>query len=273
MSVSGGTLSPVVKFLFYAAGVIVVSALILTGIWFGFFKNAHDSQDALPSDGTATAVEPPKTYDPPEMLPDFDKTKYSIDDPDSIWVVVNKQRSFNPIDWKPSDLTNADVSYSNLNQFREEAARSLEKMFAAYKKETGGTLHAQSNYRSYITQKNLYNSYLKTKGREWTDKSSARPGHSEHQSGLTSDIAGKGEGCIIQECFKDTRAGKWLAANSWEYGFILRYPEGMSDITGFKFEPWHYRYVGVELATEMHKQEIATLEEFFNLGPAPNYLD
>lgn len=273
MSFSDSALKPVVRFLLAAIAVLLVSALILTGVWFLFFKDSRGGDNALPGDDSGTPTDSQPTFVPPVMLPDFDKTQFSIDDPESIWVVVNKQRPYNPIDWKPSDLTTADVSYSNLNQFREEAALALEKMFAAYKKSTGGTLHAQSNYRSYITQKNLYNNYLKTRGKEWTDKSSARPGHSEHQSGLTSDIAGVGEGCIILECFKDTRAGKWLAENAWEYGWILRYPEGMSAITGFKFEPWHYRYVGVDLATEMHKQEIATLEEFFNLGPAPDYLD
>ena len=77
--------------------------------------------------------------------------------------------------------------------------------------------------------------------------------------------------CAIQECFGATPQGLWLAANSYRFGFILRYPAGKRAVTGYIFEPWHFRYVGVELATEMHETGIATLEEFFGLPPAPDY--
>ena len=77
--------------------------------------------------------------------------------------------------------------------------------------------------------------------------------------------------CALDQCFADTPAGQWLAANAYKWGFILRYPNGMDAITGYEFEPWHYRYVGVALATEMHDQGVATLEEFFGLPAAPTY--
>jgi D-alanyl-D-alanine carboxypeptidase len=77
--------------------------------------------------------------------------------------------------------------------------------------------------------------------------------------------------CALQACFADTPQGLWLAANAWKYGFMLRYPNGKTPITGYEFEPWHYRYVGLELAAELHTTGIQTLEEFFGLPPAPTY--
>jgi D-alanyl-D-alanine carboxypeptidase len=99
----------------------------------------------------------------------------------------------------------------------------------------------------------------------------ARPGYSEHQTGLAADVSASGQGCVIQVCFAKTKAGKWLAANAWQYGFILRYPDGQTKTTGYQFEPWHFRYVGVQLATEMKSQNITVLEKFWNLPAAPAY--
>jgi D-alanyl-D-alanine carboxypeptidase len=99
----------------------------------------------------------------------------------------------------------------------------------------------------------------------------ARPGYSEHQTGLAADLSAAGQGCVIRVCFANTKAGKWLAANAWQYGFILRYPKGHTATTGYQFEPWHYRYVGVELSTQMHLTGVAVLEDFFGLPAAPKY--
>jgi D-alanyl-D-alanine carboxypeptidase len=103
------------------------------------------------------------------------------------------------------------------------------------------------------------------------EKLSARPGHSEHQLGLAADFSAKGQGCVIMVCFGKTEAGIWLAENAHAYGFILRYPKGYRTITGFQYEPWHFRYVGVELASEMNTRGTKTLEEFWRLQIAPTY--
>jgi D-alanyl-D-alanine carboxypeptidase len=89
----------------------------------------------------------------------------------------------------------------------------------------------------------------------------ARPGTSEHQTGLTMDITAKSVGLELVESFENTAEGKWLASNAHNYGFILRYPKGKTNITGYAFEPWHYRYVGVDIATDIFNRGI-TLEEY-----------
>ena len=196
-----------------------------------------------------------------------------IDSPDSDAVIVDKLRPLNPADYVPT-LVTLDVPYANQNayQLRPEASDALTTMFAAYTDETGLKMQSQSAYRSYAAQKVIYNRYVAQNGRAWADRGSARPGYSEHQTGLALDINALPSDCPIQECFKDTRAGKWLAANAWKYGFVLRYPDGYEKVTGYKFEPWHYRYVGVDVATAMHRQGVRTLERYYGYAAAPRYL-
>lgn len=131
-------------------------------------------------------------------------------------------------------------------------------------------MRLQSAYRSYDSQVRAHKYYVKTLGPTQADIASARAGHSEHQTGLTADISA-GNSCILEECFADTVQGKWLAQNAYRFGFLLRYPEGLTPVTGYAFEPWHYRYVGIDLATELHVEGVLTLEEFFDLPPAPTY--
>lgn len=118
-----------------------------------------------------------------------------------------------------------------------------------------------SGFRSYTVQKNLYNSYVRRDGAENADRYSARPGHSEHQTGLAFDIN------YADDRFKGTPEASWLAENAYKYGFILRYPEGKEPITGYMFEPWHYRYVGVENAAKIYASGL-TLEEYFGITSA-----
>ena len=99
----------------------------------------------------------------------------------------------------------------------------------------------------------------------------ARPGHSEHQTGLAVDVAAVGQGCVIQVCFGKTRAGRYVAKYAYRFGFIVRYPDGQTPITGYQYEPWHLRYVGVGLATEMRNEGVTVLENFWGLDPAPTY--
>lgn len=189
--------------------------------------------------------------------PSFDKSKHSTTDPNSIWVVANKQRALNPITYEPSDL----VEFQG-QKLRKEALTALQQMFGAAAAEEL-QLQALSGYRSYATQVSVYNNEVNTYGQDVADTQSAKPGHSEHQTGLSMDVGGGG--CGIEDCFGDTPHGKWVAANAHKYGFIIRYPEGKESVTGYRYEPWHIRFVGKELATEMKNQKIQTLEEFFNL--------
>lgn len=139
-----------------------------------------------------------------------------------------------------------------------EANTALEKLQAAANLE-GYSLKLVSGYRSYSTQKSIYNSYINRWGREYTDTVSARPGHSEHQTGLAFDV---GE---LSNNYGNTKEGIWLKENCHRYGFILRYLKGKEDITGYTYEPWHIRYVGVEIATEIMSKNI-TLEEYLGIA-------
>ena len=135
----------------------------------------------------------------------------------------------------------------------------LEKLVAAARN-AGVTIYVGSGYRSYATQASLFASNVRQHGETKASRFSSRPGHSEHQSGLAVDFGGTDRACWVEECFEQTTAGKWLAAHAHEYGFILRYPKGKESITGYQYEPWHFRYVGRELAGALHQSGL-TMEE------------
>lgn len=188
----------------------------------------------------------------------FDKKKYSTNDPASIWVVVNKQRQLIPLNYEPSDLT----PVGNDQLMRKEAANALAKMFAAATSH-GLNLSLLSGYRSYQAQVAVYNSEVNNISQTVADSETAKPGHSEHQTGWAVDIGGGG--CGIEDCFGQTKESQWVVAHGYEYGFIVRYIAGKQAVTGYRSEPWHIRYIGTELSNEMHMENVTTLEEFFNL--------
>ena len=138
--------------------------------------------------------------------------------------------------------------------------------------QTGLELQAQSAYRSYSVQQGVYDGWVSSLGQEAADLTSARPGHSEHQTGLAIDVnALPDQGCALEPCWGDTPHAAWVAENAYRFGFIVRYQDGQTAITGYEYEPYHLRYVGIELAAEMHETGVKTLEEFFGLPPAPDY--
>ena len=127
-------------------------------------------------------------------------------------------------------------------------------------KSLGLNLWIASGYRSYATQKRLYNNYVSSDGKEAADTYSARPGYSEHQTGLAFDLNS------VEESFANTDEGKWVKDNCYRYGLIIRYPKGKESITGYIYEPWHLRYVGVKLATKLYNDgDWITLEEYFGV--------
>ncbi len=209
-------------------------------------------------------------------LYNFNKYAYSLSDPTSIWVVVNKQRPINPITYAPEHLVIPDIQLRLNITVDEELVSSvidkpLENLVAAAKA-NGLTINLQSGYRSYDFQKVLYNGYVKQQGQAMADLQSARPGYSEHQTGLAVDVGGASNpSCNISECFAATPEGRWLSTNAFKYGFIIRYPQGRESVTGYEYEPWHLRYVGTTLSVAMQNTYTDTLERFFNLGSAPAY--
>lgn len=144
------------------------------------------------------------------------------------------------------------------------AKAAFEKMAQAAKQE-GIELVAFSGYRSYEYQTSLYNRYVEKDGKDAADRYSARPGYSEHQSGLAFDIGEKGrEDLWLTSAFGESKAGQWLVDNAHKYGFILRYPKGKEDITGFMYESWHFRYLEGDMATKVYEAGV-TLEEYLGL--------
>ncbi len=138
-----------------------------------------------------------------------------------------------------------------------EAQAALDTMIRGAADE-GISLWVVSGFRSYDTQNTLYNNYVARDGQAAADRYSARPGHSEHQTGLAFDLNS------VEQYFGETAEGKWLAAHCWEYGFIIRYPQGKEGITGYMYEPWHVRYLGTEIAEKVYNSGL-TLEEYLGI--------
>jgi zinc D-Ala-D-Ala carboxypeptidase len=218
-----------------------------------------------------TARPTPTASAEPVSVPTFNKSAHSIDDPNSIWVVVDKKRPLQPADYAPDDLVTVPVPFVWKPLMRREASDAVVAMFAAFQTETGLGMQSQSAYRSYDTQVSVYNDDVASNGQAFADTSTARPGTSEHQTGLTMDISALPSNCSLAACFGTTVQGQWLAANAWSFGFLLRYPADKVAVTGYEYEPWHFRYIGIDLAAQMHNTAVTTLEEFFGLPPAPTY--
>ncbi|MBL3698715.1 M15 family metallopeptidase [Leucobacter luti] len=236
----------------------------------GLVACAPEATVPTPSPADTAAPTATPTPEPTPLVPEFDPSAHSIDDPTSIWVVSNKLRPLTPVDFAPEDLVMPEGVENEFSQpLREAAARAAEQ-FVGAAAVAGQQVRIISAYRDYDTQVSLYDGYVARDGQDAADTYSARPGHSEHQTGLVIDLDDHGD-CYLAACFGETPAGSWLALHAFEYGFIVRYPAGKEDVTGFMPEPWHFRYVGAELAAEMRDRRITTLEEFFELPPAPGY--
>lgn len=194
---------------------------------------------------------------------------YDLDSPDSITVVVNKQRALNPTEFEPSDLVDTGaVPNVHGHPIRSVANDALQQMYSDAVA-AGAEFAITSGYRDYWLQKEIYDGLVAEGGVEYADLDTARPGHSEHQTGLAIDLYSVAEGCSLVRCFEDTTAGIWLRENSWRYGYILRYHDGEDPVVGYTYEPWHFRYVGTEVSTAMHDRGILNLEDFFGLPAAP----
>ena len=194
---------------------------------------------------TPAEPDPPAEPKPPVPVKPIPETKNGITTIDGI-IIANKKYSL-PSSYNPG-LSQNVKDYFNRMQ-RDGAAQ-------------GHRISIGSGFRSYSYQKSLYESYVRRYGRAYADRISAKPGHSEHQTGLAIDI--KGTSYYLNQNFASTKAGIWLAENAHRYGFILRYPKGKEKVTGYIFEPWHFRYVGTNLAPKIYKSG-KTVEEYYGM--------
>jgi zinc D-Ala-D-Ala carboxypeptidase len=179
--------------------------------------------------------------------------------PDTIWTIVSKSYPISE-DYIPSNLQIPDVPTRIDKSTEERSVRSdilnpIKTMFDSAKA-AGHNLMIGSGYRSAAMQKVYYDNLTNSVGEIAANQAIAKPGQSEHQTGLAVDISTLSRTCYLDECFATTADGLWLADNSYKFGFILRYPEGMETITGYQYEPWHFRYVGIDLATAIHDSRL-----------------
>ena len=194
-------------------------------------------------------------------------------DPTSITVFINKEYTL-PKDYRPEQLVTPDVDFNltyndERTLMRPEAAEALEKLFAAAE-EDGYILTGISGFRSYDRQHKIFTSNIATKGKDYTLKYSAVPGTSEHQTGLAIDVSTKTLNYKLSTKFANSPEGIWLEDNAYRFGYIVRYPLGKAEVTGYAYEPWHIRYVGKELAYYLYTNEL-TLDEYYNYTPSPDF--
>lgn len=246
---------------------VLVAAVLLGGCATGSGPaptspdRARESVSPAPTGGTAptggAAPTAPVDRSAPAAPPD-------LDDPASLAVVVNKRRPLSPPDWAPPVLEDVEG-----HRLRPEAAAAARGMLASARAD-GVRIRIVSGYRSWAEQSQTHAGWVAQKGAAAADAVSARPGHSEHQTGLAVDV-GEGGGCDLQVCFAGTAAAAWVAEHGPEHGFVVRYPRGEEATTGYWYEPWHLRYLGPGRAREFVRSGATTLEEFSGLGPAPDY--
>ncbi|SFL80214.1 M15 family metallopeptidase [Salibacterium qingdaonense] len=188
-----------------------------------------------------------------------------LQNPEALNALVNREYHL-PSDYVPEDLTVPDVRFPYeedvpKKQVREPAAKALESLFSGAEEE-GLYLFAVSGYRSYDRQESIFAANAEEDGVEAANQYSAQAGESEHQSGLAMDVSSQSADFTLTNAFGETPEGMWLKENAHEYGFVIRYPEDKTDITGYQYEPWHLRYVGKELAAALHDTN-QTLEEYY----------
>lgn len=184
--------------------------------------------------------------------------------PHAVDVLVNKKVRLPP-GFVPRGLVVPRVrfifsGFDEKRQLARVAAGPLRQLFAAAAR-AGTPLAAVSGYRSEATQRSLFEGYVREMGQAAASRVSARPGHSEHQTGLAMDVTGADGRCPASSCFAGTRPARWLAANAARFGFIIRYPANGEASTGYSYEPWHLRYLGKALATEVTASGL-TYEQF-----------
>lgn len=240
-------------------------------------EEPEDPVDEEPNDLITEDPETPDNKEPSDNYTDQQKADenftgvesetglYIVSNPDSLHVYVNKNRRL-PEGYAPKNLVEPNVS-----QLKPEgdvrrllvkvAADALEDLFSAANEE-GIALAAVSGYRTNQLQSTIFQGHVSNRGLDHAIRFSARPGTSEHETGLAMDVSAASVAFALSQSFSETSEGTWLAENAAEFGFTIRYPKGKESITGYAYEPWHLRYVGKELADHLYETSL-TLEEYF----------
>lgn len=194
---------------------------------------------------------------------DFNYDDRLVKNTDDLVLLVNK-KYFLDENYEPQNLVVPKVPFAiGEMKLQKVASEALENMFKVAKEEAKLNLVARSGYRSYKTQVQLFARYVKNNGYDEAVKFSAKPGQSEHQTGLAMDITADSVNRLLKYSFGETKEGIWTKDNCYRFGFIVRYPADKTEITGYNYEPWHLRYVGKEIAKEIYDQDI-TLEDYLD---------
>lgn len=244
-----------------AVAVLVLVIVVLRSLLLAVFGD-DDDDGSVAAGSTSTTVVPTTTtaLEAPHPCTHADEPSSFSTPADWFRTVVDTEYAL-PIDYAPPDLVPASAAnYSAEYRIREFMAADLNLMRNALLREGLPEVALLAAYRSIDEQADLFSRREAELGRDAALAGTARPGHSEHHLGTAIDVRLIGE-TDVDETFGDTPTGRWLAEHAWEYGFILSYPKGKEAVTCYKYEPWHFRYVGIELASKIHASGL-TLREF-----------
>lgn len=236
--------------------ILFVVSLIVLGIAAVMIRSAF-LNNALAQANSSTVSNDSVQVNKAQVTSTSDQTE--VTKPSDTMVLVNKSHSLDK-NYVPSDLVWVNLRGVRETQLRQEAADALKNLFKEADSKAV-TLYCCSGYRSYETQQELYQENVKTYGQKQADLVSAKPGQSEHQTGLAMDVTAESVNLDLDESFGETTEGQFVKNNAYKYGFIIRYQEDKTAITGYAYEPWHLRYVGKDAAATIFKNDI-TLEEY-----------
>jgi D-alanyl-D-alanine carboxypeptidase len=261
------------KTLFFRLIISIVFIAIIASLTLALIKNFEAEQKAKQQDNARilaakaqAAIEAKKKQPVYITLPGAKPIRAIVQDysqPSSIWAIVSKTHPIS-VDYVPPDLkipgvpTRTDKS-NDERSVRADIEIPVKNLFDAAAA-AGHNLMIGSGYRSAAQQKIYFNNLAASVGEAEANQAIAYPGQSEHQTGLAMDISTLSQSCYLDQCFATTADGLWLADNSYRFGFILRFPKGAETITGYQYEPWHFRYVGIDLATALHESGL-TLDQ------------
>ena len=247
-------------------GLLIVLLVLFAGsVYFTFFGSKPEAREPEQPEPTPEPVIEATPEPTPEPEPTVDPALFT--DTDSLLIVANKKHKL-PDGYVPSDLVTPNIAQTAACLMRAPAAEAIAAMSDAAAQE-GVTLMISSAYRGEDYQSQLYYGYVASYGTETADTISSRPGYSDHQTGLAADFV-EGDGSLnginFNQAFEDTASGAWLRDHAHEYGFIMRYPKDKQDITGYAYEPWHFRYIGIEDATKIYETGVyCSFEEYFGV--------
>lgn len=247
-----------VRFRFKVIAIVLV-VLIVTG--FNYLLSPMAGQEPGEKGTKATAGE---TTEPAQQVNATPDTKgQAVDKTSEYLLLVNKKNKLSP-KYQPKDLVTlkqeTNTAVTQYHQLRKKAAKAFYLLAKAAKKK-GHTIVATTGYRPYEYQKSLFQTYSNKDGAKAANTYSAKPGYSEHQTGLAADVTSPSVGFTLDRGYGEKKEGKWLAQNAHKFGYIIRYPKGKEDVTGYEYEPWHIRYVGKTAAAKIYKKN-GTLEEY-----------